>query len=682
MQCSDCREDFLGTIPALTEDYARPGDVQLLYRHYSNSESPEELSFYGAEAAAEQGYGWQYIYLFFRNQEEAERFGDRPGLPRLDRRRRRGTERPRMGRRPGRQRRPRRRHLQAPRRLRGTRPRSRHPRPSGDDRQRPQRHRNAPGRPVAGSDRTGHRSSAVIGAPGFEPGTSPTRTVRATRLRHAPRAAIISEPGAKAVPPPPAMAATLREERCSSKSMTRKITLILALALVAIVPSAAHAYLPAGLHRRLAAERRQQRRLRADAGSRGRQRAAAALLGADPGEAADRGRRRLVRLRSRGRARRRSRNPGDAVRLGLAGMGGAAGDRPAGEELLAALGLDRRSCAKRPGATGPTASSGRKTPSCPFLPIRRWEIWNEENIVTFADRPDPVDFAKLIRISGRVLHRVDPGVEGDPRRPLRPAAADAAERRPRATSSRASTGRGNVKPYFDGVALHPYVARAKAMGAQIEQPAPDHAASTTTPRRRLYVTELGWGSRQRPDPLGARPVRVRRTSSRRPSRCSRPSGCAGGSVASGGSPGPTKAAAVVFCRSAGLLTERRKAKPAWYRFNAWTGGDPDTVPRGDLRSRPAKNSKSPKNRRSSPERPRRPRRIAVARLRTHFEIDRGVTRCLSPFPIFPTPTTRSSRTSTRRRCASTTTSTTRPTSTKPTPPSRAPSGPTATSTRC
>ena len=34
---------------------------------------------------------------------------------------------------------------------------------------------------------------SAIGAPGFEPGTSPTRTVRATRLRHAPKAAIISE---------------------------------------------------------------------------------------------------------------------------------------------------------------------------------------------------------------------------------------------------------------------------------------------------------------------------------------------------------------------------------------------------------------------------------------------------------------------------------------------------------
>ena len=49
--------------------------MQLLYRHYSNSESPSELGFYGAEAAADQGYGWQYIYLFFRNQDEAERFG-------------------------------------------------------------------------------------------------------------------------------------------------------------------------------------------------------------------------------------------------------------------------------------------------------------------------------------------------------------------------------------------------------------------------------------------------------------------------------------------------------------------------------------------------------------------------------------------------------------------------------
>lgn len=75
LQCENCRDDFLSTIPELAEHYARPGDVKLLYRHYSNSINPEQLGFYGAEAAANQNYGWQYIYLFFRNQDEAERFG-------------------------------------------------------------------------------------------------------------------------------------------------------------------------------------------------------------------------------------------------------------------------------------------------------------------------------------------------------------------------------------------------------------------------------------------------------------------------------------------------------------------------------------------------------------------------------------------------------------------------------
>jgi protein-disulfide isomerase len=75
LQCGNCREDFLGTVPELAERYARPGEAKLLLRHYSAAENPLELGFFGAEAAAEQGYGWQYTYLFFRNQGEAERLG-------------------------------------------------------------------------------------------------------------------------------------------------------------------------------------------------------------------------------------------------------------------------------------------------------------------------------------------------------------------------------------------------------------------------------------------------------------------------------------------------------------------------------------------------------------------------------------------------------------------------------
>jgi protein-disulfide isomerase len=73
MQCSNCRSQFLSTVPSLVEGDVRDGKVKLELRHYSVSESPEELGFFGAEAAARQGYGWQYTYLFFHNQGEARR---------------------------------------------------------------------------------------------------------------------------------------------------------------------------------------------------------------------------------------------------------------------------------------------------------------------------------------------------------------------------------------------------------------------------------------------------------------------------------------------------------------------------------------------------------------------------------------------------------------------------------
>lgn len=75
LQCSSCRGPFLAAIPALVEGYVRPGEVKLLMRHYSAARNALELGFFGAEAAARHGYGWQYAYLFFRNQGEAERLG-------------------------------------------------------------------------------------------------------------------------------------------------------------------------------------------------------------------------------------------------------------------------------------------------------------------------------------------------------------------------------------------------------------------------------------------------------------------------------------------------------------------------------------------------------------------------------------------------------------------------------
>ena len=106
LQCSSCREDFLSTIPGLVEGYARPGERASCSTATTRSaKARSELGFYGAEAAAQQGYGWQYTYLFFRNQDEAKRFGiDQDFLDSIaggDR----GTERARMAGIPRRQRR-------------------------------------------------------------------------------------------------------------------------------------------------------------------------------------------------------------------------------------------------------------------------------------------------------------------------------------------------------------------------------------------------------------------------------------------------------------------------------------------------------------------------------------------------------------------------------------------------
>lgn len=229
---------------------------------------------------------------------------------------------------------------------------------------------------------------------------------------------------------------------------------------------------------------------------------------------------------------------------------------------------------------GPRGSFWEENPEVPFLPIRRWEVWNEENIVTFADPTDPTAFAKLVRISGRTLHRADPGSEvilgGFFGRPLQvPPNVSSGDFLSRLYRAR------NVKRYFDGVALHPYVARARAMGAQIvnlRRIMRVHNDASTP----IYITELGWGSR-------SGPTRWERGLYGQASQLSQAFALLSAKRQRWGVGGAwwftwtDEGGSCSFCRSAGLLTENRAAKPAWYRFNAWTGGDPDTVPRAHFR---------------------------------------------------------------------------------------------------
>jgi hypothetical protein len=224
---------------------------------------------------------------------------------------------------------------------------------------------------------------------------------------------------------------------------------------------------------------------------------------------------------------------------------------------------------------GPNGYFWSENPELPYLPIRAWEIWNEENIVTFGDA-DPERFALLLRASGRVIHGADPSAEvilgglfGRPLQvPPNVGSGDFLSRLYRA---------GDVKRYFDGVGLHPYVADAGAMRGQIRNlrriMRVHHDAGTP-----IYMTELGWGS----DSFESRWERGLMGQARELDdafsmlTAHRLSWRIGGvwwfswADAYG---------ACQFCDSAGLLTGNREAKPSWYRFNLWTGGDAGIVPR-------------------------------------------------------------------------------------------------------
>lgn len=225
---------------------------------------------------------------------------------------------------------------------------------------------------------------------------------------------------------------------------------------------------------------------------------------------------------------------------------------------------------------GPGGLFWREEEDLPYFPVRRWEIWNEENLVTFATRPEPMRFATLIRIAGGIIHRQAPGSQailgGLFGRPLQiPPNIASGDFLSRFYRSR------NVKKYFDGVALHPYVADATAMGAQLRN-LRRIMRRHHDPGTPLFVTELGWGSADGPS-------RWQRGLFGQAFQLSKSFAMLSANRVRWGVGGvwwftwSDEGGHCIFCGSAGLLTRDREAKPAWYRFNEWTGGDAAVVPR-------------------------------------------------------------------------------------------------------
>ena len=71
LQCSTCDTYQLDTVDPLISEYARGGEARFQFHNYSLGQAETTAAAYAATAAGNQDVEWQFVDLFFRNQDEA-----------------------------------------------------------------------------------------------------------------------------------------------------------------------------------------------------------------------------------------------------------------------------------------------------------------------------------------------------------------------------------------------------------------------------------------------------------------------------------------------------------------------------------------------------------------------------------------------------------------------------------
>jgi hypothetical protein len=208
-------------------------------------------------------------------------------------------------------------------------------------------------------------------------------------------------------------------------------------------------------------------------------------------------------------------------------------------------------------------------------PIRIWEIWNEVNAPAFwSPRPDPTDYATLLKRSERSLHRIDPDAQ------IMVAGMFATPSSEQAIQSFDYLAQLYAEPGVAGatdlVGVHPYGPRLGDVERQLEGTY-EQMELGGDGSDGIWVTEIGWGSDPGVDSdLATTPARQasllgqayellieRRTEWNLQ-----------GALWYTWRDPQDPASVCGWCASAGLVDDDLDSKPAWREYTRLTGGEP------------------------------------------------------------------------------------------------------------
>jgi putative glycosyl hydrolase len=226
---------------------------------------------------------------------------------------------------------------------------------------------------------------------------------------------------------------------------------------------------------------------------------------------------------------------------------------------------------------GPNGKFWDENPGVPYEPIKKWQIWNEQNSSNaFRPKPSPSRYLALVKFSAQRIRAVNAGAEiilggmfGTP------GGGGATTETAWGFLDRLYKLHG-ANGSFDSVALHPYAPNERGVKYQLGKIHKVLRANHSNAR--IWVTELGWGSDSKhvhkpnvKTPEGQKRNLVKSFDLLKARR--RSWNVAGVTWFSFRDP-TSPVGQCRFCLSAGLLTKHLKPKPAWRAFVNFTGGTP------------------------------------------------------------------------------------------------------------